>query len=50
MPPNFASIIASIIIPVQTYNSKPHASFISMPQFELNASNHFQEKPNTIFT
>ena len=35
MPPNF---IASIIISVPTYNSKPHASFISMPQYEFNAT------------
>ena len=35
MPPNF---IASIIISVPPYNSMPHASFISMPQYEFNAT------------
>ena len=34
MPRNF---IASINIST-TYNSKPHASFISMPQYEFNAT------------
>ena len=35
MPPNF---IASIIISVPTYNSMPHASFISMSQYEFNTT------------
>ena len=35
MLPNF---LASIIISVQTYNSMPHATFISMPQYEFNAT------------
>ena len=35
MAPNF---IASIIISVPTYNSMLHASFISMPQYEFNAT------------
>ena len=35
MPPNF---IVSVIILVPTYNSRPHASFISMPQYEFNAT------------
>ena len=35
MPPKF---IAYIIISVPTYNSKPHASFFSMPQCEFNAT------------
>ena len=39
MPPDF---IASIIISVPTYNSMPHALFISMPQYEFNATKQFK--------
>ena len=35
IPPNF---FAFIITSVPTYNSKPHVSLISMPQYEFNAS------------
>ena len=35
MPPNF---IASVIISVPTYNSMLRASFISVPQYEFNAT------------
>ena len=34
-PPNF---LASVVIFMQTYNSMPHASFISVPQYEFNST------------